>query len=72
MNGIDMVKAIREIDDKVPVLFITGQKVDAVLKDEMKTLRSHYFTKPFETVELVEYVNKYFTEFKDKEHDKKS
>lgn len=72
MNGIDMVKAIREIDDKVPVLFITGQRVDAVLKDEMKSLRAHYLTKPFETAELVDYVNKYFTAFKEKQNDKES
>ena len=72
MNGIDMVKAIREFDPNVGVLFITGQNLNAELKEEINNLRAHVLKKPFETMELVKYVKNNVREFKEKQDDKKS
>lgn len=72
MNGIEMVREIRKINSQIPVLFITGQKIDEKLQQEIKKLQANILAKPFETAELLKNVNKFFNALKDKKNGKKS
>lgn len=72
MNGIDMIRKIREISPDVAVLFITGQRINGNLQSDIEKLKANVLAKPFETSELLKYINQYLTALKDKQNDKKS
>ena len=48
MDGIVVLKKIREIDDKVGVIMITGIKDEEVLEEARRLGAYEYITKPFE------------------------
>ena len=58
VNGYDIIKAIREKDENVPVIFTSArdQDLDRILGLELRS--DDYITKPYSTKELVLRVNK--------------
>ncbi len=56
MNGIDMVKSIREIDSEVPVLFTTAHGESNYLMEAIKLKVAHYALKPIDINELLKQI----------------
>jgi two-component system response regulator CssR len=57
VNGYDVIKAIREVDDNVPVIFTSArdQEIDKIFGLELGS--DDYMTKPYSSKELVLRVN---------------
>lgn len=53
LNGIDMVRGIREIDAEVPVIFTTAHGESNYLMDAIKLKVAHYALKPIDTSDLL-------------------
>ena len=59
MNGIDMVKEIRKLDEEVPVIFTTAHGESNYLMDAIKLRIAYYALKPINTTELLQNVSKF-------------
>lgn len=59
LNGIDMVKEIRELDEEVPIIFTTAHGESNYLMDAIKLRISYYALKPINTTELLQNVSKF-------------
>jgi len=53
MDGIQMLKAIRQIDPQLPVIFITGYPAIQTAAEGLKWGAEDYITKPFDNVQKV-------------------
>lgn len=58
MNGIEILKRIKEIDSKIPVLMMTAYGELGVVKEALDLGAIRYFTKPFDIFEVRDEVNK--------------
>ena len=52
INGITLLKELREADDTTPAIFLTSHKDKEVLKNSFLSGGDDYITKPFDTDEL--------------------
>ena len=59
LNGIDMVKEIRTIDEEVPVIFTTAHGEANYLMDAIKLRIAYYALKPINTTELLQNISKF-------------
>ena len=59
LNGIDMVKEIRKIDEEVPIVFTTAHGESNYLMEAIKLKISYYALKPINTTELLQNVSKF-------------
>ncbi len=59
MDGIEVLEALKKIDETVPVVMITGYGHIQSAVDVMKLGASEYLQKPFENAQLVETVKKF-------------
>ena len=59
LNGIEMVKEIRELDDEVPIIFTTAHGESSYLMEAIKLKIAYYALKPINTTELLQNVSKY-------------
>jgi len=59
MNGIEMVKAIRELDSEVPIVFTTAHGESNYLMDAIKLKIVYYALKPIDTTELLKNISKF-------------
>ena len=53
INGIELLKALRDADDTTPAIFLTSHKDDESLKQGFLSGADDYITKPFNNVELL-------------------
>ena len=53
MNGIDMIKGVRELDETIPVIFTTAHGESSYLMDAIKLKIAHYCLKPIDTSDLL-------------------
>jgi two-component system nitrogen regulation response regulator GlnG len=51
-NGLDVLKRIRELDDRIPVIFVTASGDSATAIEAMKSGALDYLVKPIDVVEL--------------------
>lgn len=58
MNGIEILKRIKEIDSQIPVLMMTAYGELGVVKEALDLGAIRYFTKPFDIFEVRDEVNK--------------
>ena len=58
MSGIDLLKNIREIDSKVPFMFVTAHTEVNFLKESIKYDATEYISKPLDIHYLIEKVSK--------------
>jgi len=59
MNGIDMIKGIRELDDAIPVVFTTAHGESSYLMDSIKLKVAYYALKPIDTSDLLKNIAKF-------------
>ena len=59
LNGIDMVKEIRELDEEVPVIFTTAHGESNYLMEAIKLKIAYYALKPINTTELLQNISKF-------------
>ena len=59
LNGIEMVKEIRALDDEVPIIFTTAHGESSYLMEAIKLKIAYYALKPINTTELLQNVSKY-------------
>lgn len=59
LNGIDMVKEIRALDEEVPIIFTTAHGESNYLMEAIKLKVSYYALKPINTTELLQNVSKF-------------
>ena len=59
LNGIDMVKEIRTIDEEVPVIFTTAHGESNYLMEAIKLRIAYYALKPINTTELLQNISKF-------------
>ncbi len=52
MGGIDVLKKLRELDDEIPVIMLTGVDQTQIIVEAMRLGASDYLVKPFEVEEL--------------------
>lgn len=57
MNGIDMIKNIRELDNNIPVIFLTAYSDSNYLLDAIKLHVSEYIIKPMTNNILLQKLN---------------
>jgi DNA-binding NtrC family response regulator len=48
MNGVDVLKAIKQIDDSIPVIMVTGTEQNALTAEALKSGAFGYVPKPFD------------------------
>ena len=53
MNGIDMIKGVRELDETIPVILTTAHGESNYLMDAIKLKIAHYLLKPVDTSDLL-------------------
>lgn len=61
LNGIEMVREIRAIDEEVPIVFTTAHGESNYLMEAIKLKVSYYALKPINTTELLQNVSKLCT-----------
>lgn len=61
LNGIEMVREIRAIDEEVPVVFTTAHGESNYLMEAIKLKVAYYALKPINTTELLQNVSKLCT-----------
>ncbi|MEA3384456.1 MAG: response regulator [Campylobacterota bacterium] len=61
LNGIEMVKEIRELDPEVPIVFTTAHGESSYLMEAIKLKIAYYALKPINTTELLQNVSKFCT-----------
>ena len=59
LNGIEMVKEIRELDQEVPIIFTTAHGESNYLMEAIKLKIAYYALKPINTTELLQNVSKF-------------
>ncbi|MEA3288877.1 MAG: response regulator [Campylobacterota bacterium] len=60
MNGMDMLKLIRQIDDKVPFIFTTAYSDSEYINEAKKYGVSYYVIKPIDVKEILIYIKEIF------------
>ncbi len=58
MNGVEFIKAIREIDPVIPILIVTGIPHEKIIQEAMDSGANGFLKKPFEYHELIELILK--------------
>jgi len=53
MNGIDLLRKIKEYDKNLPVIVVTGDENETLVKEAAKLGGCGYINKPFELSELI-------------------
>jgi len=53
MDGLALAKAIRNIDQKIPIIFLTAKNLEENIIEGFKTGADDYITKPFSMEELL-------------------
>lgn len=66
MNGLQLLKSLKEKDISIPVIFITGHGDVPMAVEAMKCGASDFIEKPFNNEHLLNLVNKCFTEYLDR------
>ena len=61
LNGIDMIKKIRGIDDKIPVIFATAYSDTDFLAEAIKLRVRDYIVKPIDIRKLIDLLNEVAT-----------
>ena len=61
LNGIEMVREIRALDEEVPIIFTTAHGESNYLMEAIKLKVSYYALKPINTTELLQNVSKLCT-----------
>lgn len=62
MNGLEILEKVNELGRKMPIIMMTAY-ADVELMERAKTLgATHYFTKPFDIIEVRETVNNLFSQ----------
>ena len=59
LNGIDMIKEIRTMDEEVPVIFTTAHGESSYLMEAIKLKIAYYALKPINTTELLQNISKF-------------
>ena len=59
LNGIDMVKEIRTIDEEIPIIFTTAHGESSFLMEAIKLKIAYYALKPINTTELLQNISKF-------------
>ncbi len=59
LNGIEMVKEIRALDQEVPIIFTTAHGESNYLMEAIKLKIAYYALKPINTTELLQNVSKF-------------
>ncbi len=67
MNGIEVCKSIREIDSKIPIIFLTAKDTVQETVEGLKTGANDYIKKPFSFDELVERIKVQLREISEQE-----
>lgn len=57
LNGFELAQRIREVDEKVPILFVTSKAMEADKLYGFRTGADDYVTKPFSVPELLLRIN---------------
>lgn len=58
IDGLESSKKIKEIDEKIPIILLTGVNIDPEIREKGKLLTDAFLVKPFEKNELIETINK--------------
>ncbi|MEA3290685.1 MAG: response regulator [Campylobacterota bacterium] len=58
LNGIDMVKEIRELDEEIPIIFTTAHGESSYLMEAIKLKIAYYALKPINITELIQNISK--------------
>lgn len=58
MNGIEFIKAIREIDPVIPILIVSGIPQQDIIKEAVESGANGFLKKPFEYQELIDSILK--------------
>jgi len=66
MNGIDMIKKIKEINNNIPVLIISAHNETEYLMDSIKSKVYDYILKPIQTNDFINIISKILDTIKDK------
>jgi len=61
LNGIEMAREIRSLDDEIPIIFTTAHGESNYLMEAIKLKISYYALKPINTTELLQNVSKLCT-----------
>jgi len=67
MTGIEVCKSIREIDSKIPIIFLTAKDTVQETVEGLKTGANDYIKKPFSFDELVERIKVQLREISEQE-----
>jgi DNA-binding response OmpR family regulator len=67
MTGIDVCKSIREINSKIPIIFLTAKDTVQETVEGLKTGANDYIKKPFSFDELVERIKVQLREISEQE-----
>lgn len=59
MNGYEVCKKIRQMDENIPIIFISAGREEQDKMLGLKLGANEYFTKPFDISELLKSVKKY-------------
>ena len=59
LNGIDMVKEIRAINEEIPIIFTTAHGESSFLMEAIKLKIAYYALKPINTTELLQNISKF-------------
>ncbi|MEA3497457.1 MAG: response regulator [Campylobacterota bacterium] len=59
LNGIDMIKEIRQLDEEIPVIFTTAHGESNYLMEAIKLKIAYYALKPINTTELLQNISKF-------------
>ena len=54
MNGLEFIKKVREVDNKIPVVMLTAHTDTTYLLDAVKLMLTDYIIKPIELEKLIE------------------
>jgi two-component system CheB/CheR fusion protein len=58
MQGVDLLRKLRELGDKIPTIMITGSSEISVAVDVMKAGANDFIEKPFERSDLLESISR--------------
>jgi PAS domain S-box-containing protein len=61
LNGIDMVREVRALDEEIPIIFTTAHGESNYLMEAIKLKVSYYALKPINTTELLQNISKFCT-----------
>lgn len=58
MNGIEFIKAIRQIDPVIPILIVSGIPQHEIIKEAVESGANGFLKKPFEYQEMIDVIQK--------------